>query len=210
MSPSFWEQACKELSKNDPTLAKVIRTYRGEFLRTRGQPFETLARSIVGQQISVKAADTVWARLVELLRVHGVRKIQPEIILKLSTEDLRSCGLSARKVEYLKDLSQHFLTQKVHPKKWQKMTDEEIIEELTDIRGLGRWTVEMFLIFYLLRPNIFPVADIGLQKAVSKLYQKKYPPSKTALEKLRKQYHPWASVATWYLWRSLDPVPVEY
>lgn len=207
MKPLFWKKACQELAKKDPVLAKIIKNYHGEFLKTRGKPFDTLARSIVGQQISVKAADTVWGRFMDKL---PSGKLNPEVVQKMDPATLRSCGLSERKVEYLKDLSRHFIENQVHPSKWSKMSDEEIIKELVDIRGIGRWSAEMFLIFYLLRPNVFPKADLGLQKAISIHYKKKYPLTKTNLEKFERHFSPWASVATWYLWRSLDPVPVEY
>ena len=186
-------------------MKQVINRYDGEILRSRGDAFETLARSIVGQQISVKAAESVWKKVVKLCQ-----QVTPQKIQKLKIEKLRACGLSERKVIYLKDLSAQFLLKKIEPKKWSDHTDEEIIAELVMVKGIGRWTAEMFLIFHLLRPNIFPAADLGLQKAIALNYKKKYPLSKKDLVQFSSIYSPWASVAVWYLWRSLDPIPVEY
>jgi len=203
--PIFWDQAKRELGQADPRMKEIISRYQGEILKSRGSAFETLARSIVGQQISVKAAESVWQKV--LLRV---RIPTPEMFLTHSVSSLRKCGLSERKVIYLKDLAQHFKSGKIHSRDWARMTDEEIITELTDVKGIGRWTAEMFLIFHLLRPDVFPKADLGLQKGLSVAYSVKYPVSDKSLERFRKKFSPWGSVATWYLWRILDPIPVEY
>jgi DNA-3-methyladenine glycosylase II len=205
MEPKFWAQACRELSRQDPMMKKLISAYKGEKLKSRGQAFETLLRSIVGQQISVKAAQSIWKRVSDLTDVQS-----PEDVLSQTGEDLRACGLSGRKVEYAKDLAKHFTSGDVNPKRWRTASDEEVIEELIAVRGIGRWTAEMFLIFHLLRPNVFPVADLGLQKALSKAYKKKLPLGPRQWATFRKQFEPWCSVATWYLWRSLDPISSDY
>lgn len=207
-SPDFWLQACRELSKKDQILGRLIRSYRGEMLQSRGSAFETLLRSIVGQQISVKAAQTIWGRLEKV-----VTRITPEHVLNQENEVFRAAGLSNRKVEYVKDLARHFQTRLNDPRRWKSlasMSNEEVIEELIQVKGIGRWTAEMFLIFHLLRPDVFPRADLGLQKAISLAYGKKYPLSERVLLQMEKNFQPWGSVATWYLWRSLDPIPVEY
>ncbi|MGE4130266.1 MAG: DNA-3-methyladenine glycosylase [Bdellovibrionales bacterium] len=205
MSPKFWVKACRDLSSRDEVMAKLITSYRGERLRSRGEAFETLLRSIVGQQISVKAAQSVWEKLC--LQVNPA---DPTTIVACKTERLRKAGLSGRKVEYACDLARHFLDGSVAPERWREMDDEEVIAELTVVRGIGRWTAEMFLIFHLLRPNVFPVADLGLQKALALAYGKRYPVSDRQLQIFRRRFDPWNSVAVWYLWRSLDPIPVEY
>lgn len=196
--PKYWQQATKELSQNDPVIAKIISQYKGEVLQSRGDAFFSLARSIVGQQISVKAAASVWKKLED-----NVGEVKEHIIHKAEEEDLRFCGLSRQKISYLKSLAGHFIDKTVDVKTFRTKSDEEIIKDLTSIKGIGRWTAEMFLIFHMMRPDVFPVADIGLQKAIEKHYKKK--PS--ALEN---KWKPWRSVATWYMWRSLDPLPVEY
>lgn len=205
LTPSYWKKAQTHLKNSDPVLAEIIGRYRGEFLRSRGAPFETLFRSIVGQQISVKAADSVWAKVSRCVSTND-----PHSVSRASVESLRAAGLSARKVEYAKDLAAHFIDHSVDPDHWKSFSDEEVIQELIQIRGIGRWTAEMFLIFSLLRPDVFPADDLGLQKAISLAYKKRYPMSKRQLELFRKRFSPWGSVATWYLWRSLDPIPVEY
>lgn len=201
-----WEKACLELGSKDPAMQKLIELYPDSKLTSRGDAFETLLRSIVGQQISVKAAQSIWDRLISSLSA----QCNPQSLLEIQPEILRAAGLSQRKVEYSKDLAKHFLSPEFNPAKWQTMDDEEIINQLVDIRGIGRWTAEMFLIFHLLKPNVFPVDDLGLQKALSIHYKVRYPVTKKNLTRFRKQFNPWASVATWYLWRSLDPIPVLY
>lgn len=203
--PQYWKNATQELSERCDVMARLIEAYPGEILLSRGRAFETLFRSIVGQQISVLAAQAVWER-VKL----KVLEIEPENILNFSDADLRACGLSQRKVEYSRDLAMGFISGKLQPTEWDLLKDEEIIQQLCQIRGIGRWTAEMFLIFYLLRPNIFPTADIGLLRAISKEHGRKYPMSQRTIEKYRKLYSPWGTVATWYFWRALDPIPVEY
>ncbi len=205
MRPDYWPQAVRELSRCDAALAQLVERYAGATLVSRGAPFSTLVRSIVGQQISVKAADSVWARVSAALP-----ELVPDAVLTLSVEELRACGLSARKVEYIVDLAAHFVAGRIRVDAWPSMEDAAIIAELTDVRGIGEWTAQMFLIFNLLRPDVLPLDDIGLQKAVATLYFADQRPSRRQLAELGERWRPWRSVATWYLWRSLDPVPVEY
>ena len=205
--PEFWLKAKRELVRGDPVMAKIIRAYPRVSLQRRGEPFFTLARSIVGQQISVKAAQSIWNRVAAL-----APEMQPAqiIALRARTRRLKAAGLSERKVEYIVDLARNFANGTIHPHRWGGMSDEEVIDELVQVRGIGRWTAEMFLMFNLMRPDIFPVGDLGLQKAVHVHYYNK---EKIPIDKLREHgeaWRPWRSVATWYLWRSLDPVPVEY
>ena len=205
MIPSYWQQASSELSQNDPVLADLVARFAGSTLVSRGEPFSTLVRSIVGQQISVKAADAIWARLTGALP-----RIDVPSVLECSPQTLRECGLSARKVEYLVDLASHFSAGQIHIERWTTMSDAEVIAELTAVRGIGVWTAEMFLIFNLLRPDVLPLDDIGLQRAVADFYYDGERLTRRALLAFGERWRPWRSVATWYLWRSLDPVPVEY
>lgn len=205
MTPRYWKKAARELALTDPVMAAIIGEYPGGALASRGDPFGTLARSIIGQQISVKAADSVWARFDAALAA-----ITPEAVLAVSPETLRACGLSARKVEYVADLARHFVDGEIHVRRWDAMSDEEIITELTAVRGIGVWTAEMFLIFNQMRPDVFPLDDIGLQKGVARHYCDGERPSRKQLAEIGERWRPWRSVATWYLWRSLDPLPVEY
>jgi DNA-3-methyladenine glycosylase II len=205
MKPEYWDRAKRTLARRDPVMAGIMRKHPKIFLARRGEPFLTLARAIVGQQISVKAAQSVWDRLVAC-----VGEVTPEKILFQERKALRACGLSDRKTEYIADLAQHFADGAIHVGRWPQMSDEEIIAELVEVRGIGRWTAEMFLIFNLLRPDVFPLDDLGLQKGICLAY---YRNRKVALSTMRRHgegWRPWRSVATWYLWRSLDPVPVEY
>ena len=205
MTPDYWQQACAELAASDPVLGTLVARYHGGVLVSRGDPFSTLARSIVGQQISVKAADSVWARVAAALP-----QIAPAAVLAMTPEALRACGLSARKVEYLGDLARHFSDGEIDVGRWAALSDAEIIAELTAVRGIGVWTAEMFLIFNQLRPDVFPLDDIGLQKAVAQHYCAGERPPRKALLGFGERWRPWRSVATWDLWRSLDPLPVEY
>lgn len=205
MVPDYWQQAAAELSANDPVMAALVRQYAGLTLVSRGDAFATLARSIVGQQISVKAADSVWARVMACLPA-----LSPAGVLARSAEELAACGLSRRKVEYLLDLAQHFESGRLDPADWGQQDDETLIRELSAVRGIGRWTAEMFLIFNLLRPDVYPLDDIGLQRAVFTHYFGGEKQTKSALADFGERWRPWRSVATWYLWRSLDPVPVAY
>lgn len=204
-TPAYWKRATRELGAADPVLGALIVRYKGLTLSSRGDAFQTLARSIVGQQISVKAAQSVWDRFAA-----AVGEMQPKRVLRLSVEELRGCGLSGQKVNYLRDLSSRFAEGAIDISRWHDMDDESLIDELTEVKGIGRWTAEMFLIFYLTRPDVFPLADIGLQRAMELHYNKGRKLSDRRIVTLGKLWSPWRSVATWYLWRSLDPVPVEY
>jgi DNA-3-methyladenine glycosylase II len=201
VKPNYWERAKRALRK-DPVMAAIMRQHPGVYMTVRGEPFMTLARAICGQQISVKAAQSVWDRVVACCGA-----VTPEKVLARKRTELRACGLSDRKTEYIADLAQHFADGRIHSRDWPRMSDEEIIAELTDVRGIGRWTAEMFLMFNLLRPDVFPLDDLGLQKGIRVAYRKT---SLNAMNKLGETWRPWRSVATWYLWRSLDPIPVEY
>ena len=203
--PDYWPRAKRALARRDPVMAGIIRSHPRVGLRSRGDPFQTLARSIVGQQISVKAADSVWARMVGAVPV-----VEPSAVHALGLTHLRACGLSGRKAEYVRDLARHFTDGTIHVHRWPAMDDEAVIAELIQVRGIGRWTAEMFLMFNLLRPDVLPVDDLGLQRAASLHYRRGRPITLPALRKLGAGWAPWRSVATWYLWRSLDPVPVEY
>lgn len=182
-----------------------MRAHPKVFMSQRGEPFFTLARAICGQQISVKAAQSVWNRVTVC-----VGKVSPENVLKQERKALRACGLSDRKVEYICDLAAHFAEGRIHVHKWPQMDDEAIIAELTEVRGIGRWTAEMFLMFNLLRPDVFPLDDLGLQKGIRLAYSRGRKIPLGRMRKLGETWRPWRSVATWYLWRSLDPLPVEY
>ena len=205
MKPEYWHRAKRALARKDPVMAAIMRQHPKVFLARRGEPFLTLARAIVGQQISVKAAQSVWDRLAAC-----VGEMTPEGVLARERPALRACGLSDRKTEYIADLAQHFADGKIHVQRWPQMSDEEIIAELVEVRGIGRWTAEMFLIFSLLRPDVFPLDDLGLQKGIRLAYFKGRKVSLRSMTKRGDTWRPWRSVATWYLWRSLDPVPVEY
>lgn len=204
MIPDYWFQAADDLSFGDPVMAELVRHYGGVSLVSRGDAFGTLARSIVGQQISVKAADSVWKRFAA-----QVGEVTPQRVVDIGG-GLEGSGLSRRKIEYLGDLAAHFADGRLNPSAWARLSDEEIIVELTAVRGIGRWTAEMFLIFHQLRPDVFPMDDIGLQRAVSERYLAGEKPTRRTLAEFGERWRPWRSVATWYLWRSLDPVPVEY
>ena len=209
MAPEYWDEACSHLSKRDRVMRKLIPQFGAACLESRGDAFTTLARSIVGQQISVKAAQSIWARVADAAGSPATR-VEPRNVLALRAPALREAGLSARKVEYLKDLAKHFETGKVHPRQWQQMDDETIIEELVAIRGIGRWTAEMFLIFHLMRPNVLPLDDLGLLKGISVKYFSGEPVSRAEAREVGDAWAPYRSVATWYIWRSLEPLPVDY
>ena len=203
--PDYWQDACKHLVKKDRVMKRLIPQFGDACLQTRGDAFVTLARSIVGQQISVKAAQTVWDRFAML-----PRKFTAANVLKIKVDDMRAAGLSARKVEYLVDLALHFDSGAVQADAWRTMDDEAIIAELVGIRGIGRWTAEMFLIFHLMRPNVLPLDDVGLINGISKSYFSGESVSRSDAREVAAAWAPYCSVATWYIWRSLDPVPVEY
>jgi DNA-3-methyladenine glycosylase II len=202
--PKYWEDAKKYLISKDKKLGKLIVKYP-DYLKSRKDPFFSLCKSIVGQQISVQAANAVWKKL-EI----KTKKMKPENILKLTTRQIASCGLSRQKIDYLKILARKFHTGEIDIKKLKKMNDDETIKYLSQVKGIGKWTAEMFLFFNQLRPNIFPIQDIGLLRAISVNYKTSYPPTSKELEKYQKKWSPYCTVATWYLWRSIDPVPVNY
>ncbi|MFN3376561.1 MAG: DNA-3-methyladenine glycosylase family protein [Burkholderiaceae bacterium] len=204
-TPAYWTDACKHLMRKDRVMKRLIPQFGDARLQTRGDAFVTLARSIVGQQISVKAAQTVWDRFSLLLPV-----VQPAALLRLKVDDMRAAGLSARKVDYLVDLALHFDDGRLHVMDWASMDDEAIIQELVAIRGIGRWTAEMFLIFHLMRPNVLPLDDVGLINGISQNYFSGDPVSRSDAREVAEAWKPWCSVATWYIWRSLDPLPVTY
>ena len=204
-TPAYWADACTHLAKRDRVMKRLIPRFGDACLQSRGDAFVTLSRSIVGQQISVKAAQSVWNRFEAL-----PKRLTPAHVLKLKVDDMRAAGLSARKVEYLVDLALHFDSGRIHVKQWDGMDDEAIIAELVAIRGIGRWTAEMFLIFYLMRPNVLPLDDPGLITGISQNYFSGDPVSRSDAREVAEAWKPWCSVATWYIWRSLDPLPVAY
>ncbi len=200
-----WLLAINNLKKKDKILKKIINKYKSEKLHSKKNAFLTLAKSITGQQISVKAANSIWLGLEK-----KIKKIDPSNILKVKINEIKKCGFSKQKANYIFNLANFFKKNKNIENKWEKVEDEKVIDDLIKIKGIGRWTAEMFLIFYLLRPNVFPSADIGLLKAISTNYNLKYPLKNSDIKKFKKKWIPWSTVATWYLWRSLDPVPVKY
>jgi DNA-3-methyladenine glycosylase II len=205
-TPDYWLRAKRALARRDAVLGQIIRAHPRIALQRRGDPFRTLARAIVGQQISVKAAQSVWERVVA-----AAPTLAPEAVVRLRVRRLRACGLSERKAEYVRDLARHFVAGSIHVDRWPAMDDETVIAELVQVRGIGRWTAEMFLLFNLLRPDVLPVADLGLQRAVARAYLGSDALAKPAvIAPIAERWRPWRSVATWYLWRSLDPIPVEY
>jgi DNA-3-methyladenine glycosylase II len=209
VTPDYWDDARRHLARRDRVMKKLIPKFGEARIASRGDAFTTLARSIVGQQISVKAAQSVWDRFAAGVGGQPTR-LQPADVQQQSVPQLREAGLSARKCEYLLDLARHFAEGRVHQAEWQAMDDEAIITELIAIRGIGRWTAEMFLIFHLLRPNVMPLDDLGLLKGISVNYFSGEPVSRAEAREVGEAWAPFRSVATWYIWRSLDPVPVEY
>ena len=201
MTPDFWGPATAHLAKRDKVLRKLIRQFPEPDLVSRGDAFQTLARSIVGQQISVKAAQSIWQRFADC-----VGKVTPANVLAREDQALRGCGFSGQKVSYVKDLARRFDAGEVKPRRWARRDDEAIIEELVAVRGIGRWTVEMFLIFHLKRPDVLPVDDLGLRRAMERQYNKGKPLTRDDMRRIGAPWAPYRSVGTWYLWRSLDNV----
>jgi len=209
--PPYWDAATAQLSAADETLATLIAAYPDIHLTRRSDPFTTLARAIVGQQISVKAAQTIWDRFVAASGGAGNPvRLDAARVARMRLPSLTRAGLSGRKAEYLRDLAGHFTSGQLDPAQWPALSDEALIEALVDVKGIGRWTAEMFLIFHELRPDVFPLDDIGLQKAIALHYFGGKRRARSTLERLGRRWRPYRSVATWYLWRSLDPIPVEY
>ena len=204
--PVYWHKAKRILSKRDPVLGGIIKKYKKGFLTTRNNPFFSLCRTIVGQQISTKAADSIWSKFERKCK----KSIIPNKVLKLSTRTLKSAGLSRQKVSYLKNIAKAFKNKSFDIRELKKMNDEEAINYVTKLKGLGVWSAEMFLMFNLNRPDIFPIQDIGLLRAISKNYKTSYPPSKRFLDKISSLHAGYRTVFTWYMWRSIDPTDVEY
>ena len=215
MKPAYWDTATRALAARDRVLATLIVAHPGIHMSRRGDPFTTLARAIVGQQISVKAAQAVWERLCRAAAGAGdtgalAVKLDPRRVARMRLTTTRRCGLSERKSEYIRDLARHFVSGTLDPQSFAALDDEALIAALVDVKGIGRWTAEMFLMFHELRADVLPVDDLGLQKAIALHYNggERMPPP--AVRELGEAWRPYRSVATWYLWRSLDPIPVEY
>ena len=204
--PKYWNSAIKYLSKKDPVIKKLISQYKDKTLTTRKDIFYSLCKSIIGQQISVQAANSVFKKFEKVCN----GKINPKKINKLRPVKLKRCGLSRQKVRGIKELAVKFENKSFDPNKIKFMTDEEAIIYLSSLRQIGRWSAEMILLFTLNRPDIWPVQDIGLLRSISNNYKKKYFPPKKFVEFLRKKFTPYCSVATWYLWRSIDDEPIQY
>ena len=211
MKPAYWDEATHSLGKRDPVMARLVAEFPGVHVVRRGDPFTTLARAIVGQQISVKAAQTVWGRLVAAAKGSGEPiHLDPARVGRMRMATLRRVGLSEGKALYIRDLARHFVSGALDPREWPALPDEDLIDRLTAVKGIGRWTAEMFLMFHELRPDVLPVADIGLQKAVALHYHGGTRLPVAELREFAAMWSPWRSVATWYLWRSLDPIPDNY
>ena len=204
--PFYWYKAKKVLSKRDPILRKIINKFNKGYLTSRKDPFFSLCRTIIGQQISTKAADSIWLKF----EIKCKKKIVPKIVLKLTSRSLKGAGLSRQKITYLKNIAKSFKNKSFNIKDLKKMDDDLAIDYITSLKGLGVWSAQMFLMFNLNRPDIFPTKDIGLIRAISKNYKTSYPPSKKFLNKISKKHSGYRTVFTWYMWRSIDPVDVEY
>ena len=205
MKPKYWNKGKIYLSNKDKVLKKLIQTYKNEYLNLNPNYFHSLINSIIGQQISVSAADSMKTKFFKLKR-----NITPQTVSKLRTTDLRKCGLSRQKILYIRNISKFFLQNKKFIKNINKTSEEEIYNNLIEIKGVGNWTIHMFLMFSYGSSNIFPTGDLGFLKAISKLYKVQLPISERKLKLLYKKWSPYSSQATWYLWRSLDPIPVNY
>jgi len=205
-SPVYWQKAKKILSKRDPVLRKIIKKYKKGFLTTRNKPFFSLCRTVIGQQVSVASADSIWSKFSKKCK----GSIKPRVVLKISSRNLKSAGLSRQKISYLKIIARAFENKSFNVREIKKMDDAKAIEYITKLKGLGVWSAEMFLMFNLNRQDIFPTKDIGLLRAISKNYKTTYPPSKRFLEKISKLHSGYRTVFTWYMWRSIDPTDVEY
>ena len=203
--PSYWHKGKKYLTKKDKVMARLIKFHKGH-LTTRNDVFFSLCKSIIGQQISVAAASSIFFRFNKACK----KQIKPSVISKLSPNKIKACGLSKQKAKGIKYLANDILSKKFDPNKIKKMHDEEAIEYLSQLKQIGRWSAEMILMFTFNRPNIWPVLDLGLQKAISKNYKKKYLPPRSFVEKLHKKFSPMCTIAVWYLWRSIDNDPIQY
>ena len=205
-SPVYWQKAKKILSKRDPVLRKIIKKYKKGFLTTRNKPFFSLCRTVIGQQVSVASADSIWSKFSKKCK----GSIKPRVVLKISSRNLKSAGLSRQKISYLKIIARAFENKSFNVREIKKMDDAKAIEYITKLKGLGVWSAEMFLMFNLNRQDIFPTKDIGLLRAISKNYKTTYPPSKRFLEKISKLHSGYRTISTWYFWKSIDPGNVEY
>ena len=204
--PIYWQKAKIFLSRKDKVMKKLINDYKDGTLVTRNDVFFSLCKSIIGQQISVAAADSVFSKFKKKCK----GRITPRAVNRISSNNLKKCGLSRQKVRGIKDLAKKIISRKFKPQLIKKMSDEEAIEYLSNLRQVGRWSAEMILLFTFNRSNIWPLQDIGLLRAISNNYKKKYFPPKIFLKKLYKKFSPYCSVATWYLWRSIDDEPIQY
>ena len=204
--PFYWYKAKKVLSKRDPILRRIINKFNKGYLTSRKDPFFSLCRTIIGQQISTKAADSIWSKF----EIKCKKKIVPGTVLKLTSNSLKSVGLSRQKIAYLKNIAKSFKNKSFNIRDLKKMDDDSAIDYITKLKGLGIWSAQMFLMFNLNRPDIFPTKDIGLIRAISKNYKTSYPPSKKFLNRISKKHSGYRTVFTWYMWRSIDPVDVEY
>ena len=204
--PKYWNKAKRILSQRDKIMRKLIHNYKDKSLATRNDVFFSLCKSIIGQQISVAAANSVFLKFKKKCK----NKITAKVVSKISFANLKKCGLSRQKVKGIKDLAKKTINKSFNPSLIKKMNDEEAIEYLSELRQIGRWSAEMILLFTFNRSNIWPLQDIGLLRAISNNYNKKYFPPKSFLNKLYKKFTPYCSVATWYLWRSIDNEPIQY
>jgi len=202
MAPGYWESAKKHLARSDPVLKKLIKAYPNMAIASRGDEFQTLARAIVGQQISTKAAASIWNRFEACSGA-----VTPKEVAALAPEAMRACGLSGAKVRYIHDLAAHFASGAIRPRRWPAMDDEAIIEDLVRVKGIGRWSAEMFLMFHLMRPDLLPVDDLGLRRAMERQFNRGRALTKEKMRRIGSRWAPYRSVATWYLWRSLEPPP---
>ena len=205
-SPVYWQKAKRIMSKKDPVIRKIIKKYKKGFLATRSKPFFSLCRTVIGQQVSVASADSIWSKFSKKCKGN----IKPRVVLKISSRNLKSAGLSRQKISYLKIIARAFENKSFNVREIKKMDDAKAIEYITKLKGLGVWSAEMFLMFNLNRQDIFPTKDIGLLRAISKNYKTTYPPSKRFLEKISKLHSGYRTISTWYFWKSIDPGNVEY
>tara|TARA_B110000263_G_C15141772_1_gene433733 strand:+ start:48 stop:677 length:630 start_codon:yes stop_codon:yes gene_type:complete len=201
----WWEQAVFYLSDNDPIMKNIINNHNEDYLQSRDDPFNALCRTIIGQQISVKAAASIWNKFAT-----GTKNINPKNVIKYGNNNIRKCGISNKKVEYIIGLSNFFIENPDSINLWKKMDDKSIIKELCQLKGIGPWSAEMFLMFCLLRPDVLPLGDLGLRRAVGKNYLNTFDPTYEEVEKVAKKWIPYRSAATWFLWKSIDPIPVAY
>lgn len=202
MTPEYWSEAKRHLGRRDVVLRRLIKSYPDPALKDRGDAFQALARSIVGQQISVKAADSIWLRFAQ-----RAGRVRAATVAAIPAEDLRACGFSGQKAAYMLDLAQRFASGEIQPRRWARLDDEAVIEDLTRVKGIGRWTVEMFLIFHLKRPDVLPVGDLGLLRAMERQYNDGNALTRDEMREIGKPWQPYRTAATWYLWRSLENVP---